>query len=165
MNDHLQTKNMASYLEKTAKVPVLLAEDDEVSRQILHSQLEAWGYAVESYSEGMKAIMALRRKDAPQVAILDWTMPGMEGPDIVRRLRQAERVLYVIILTAKGQREQMIEALDAGADDFLVKPCDPDELLARLKVGIRVTDLQNALEARIIELEEISGRTRREFGV
>lgn len=103
--------------------------------------------------DGSEAMTALRVKDAPKLAILDWMMPGMDGLEICRRLREADRVVYVILLTAKGGKESLVEGLNAGADDYLVKPFDKDELHARILVGLRVLALQAALSERIAELE------------
>jgi DNA-binding response OmpR family regulator len=101
----------------------------------------------------MEAIMALRRKDAPSVAILDWMMPGMDGLEICRRVREVNRVLYVILLTARGSEENLVEGLGAGADDYLIKPFKKSELQARILVGVRAIALQTALAERVKELE------------
>jgi DNA-binding response OmpR family regulator len=97
--------------------------------------------------------MALRKKDAPSLAILDWMMPGMDGLEICRRIREVDRVLYVILLTARGSMENLIEGLGAGADDYLTKPFDKNELHARILVGLRVVASQAALVERVKELE------------
>jgi DNA-binding response OmpR family regulator len=89
--------------------------------------------------------MALRKPDAPTLVILDWMMPGMDGLEICRRMREVDRQLYVILLTARGSKENLIEGLTAGADDYLVKPFDKDELQARILVGLRVMAVQSAL--------------------
>ena len=89
--------------------------------------------------------MALRKPDAPTLVILDWMMPGMDGLEICRRVREVGRQLYVILLTARGGKENLIEGLAAGADDYLVKPFDKEELQARILVGLRVMAMQSAL--------------------
>lgn len=99
---------------------------------------------------------ALRRDDAPSLAILDWMMPGMDGLEICRRIREVDRALYVILLTARGSKENIVEGLGAGADDYLIKPFDKDELYARILVGLRVMALQTALADRLKELEAAS---------
>ncbi|MEA3187010.1 MAG: phosphoserine phosphatase RsbU/P [Chthoniobacter sp.] len=99
---------------------------------------------------------ALRKHDAPSLAILDWMMPGMDGLEICRRVRDVDRVLYIILLTARGRTENVVEGLGAGADDYLVKPFDKDELQARILVGLRVMALQAALADRVSELEAAS---------
>jgi DNA-binding response OmpR family regulator len=96
---------------------------------------------------------ALRKDDAPSLAILDWMMPGMDGLEICRRTREVDRVLYIILLTARGSKENVVEGLGAGADDYLIKPFDKDELHARILVGLRVMALQAALAERLKELE------------
>ena len=105
--------------------------------------------------------MELRRKDAPSLAILDWMMPGMDGLEICRRIREVDRVLYVILLTARGSKENVVEGLSAGADDYLVKPFDKGELHARILVGLRVMALQTALAERLSELESVSDELSR----
>lgn len=132
---------------------ILLAEDDDVSRKILAARIESWGYFCDAYSDGSAAMMAIRRKGAPKVAIIDWRMPEMDGLEICRRVREGEWPIYLIMLTAKERREDLVEALEAGAHDYLVKPCDPEELKARIRVGLRVIDLQLRLERRVRELE------------
>jgi len=97
--------------------------------------------------------MQLRKKDAPSLAILDWMMPGMDGLEICRRVREVNRVLYIILLSARGSQSNLLEGLRAGADDYLVKPFDKDELHARILVGLRVMAMQTALIDRVRELE------------
>ena len=116
-------------------------------------RLNKWGYEVVLAHDGAEAMTALRRLDAPTVAILDWTMPGMDGLEVCRRMREASRVIYIILLTARGSKENLIEGLRAGADDYLVKPFDKDELHARILVGLRVMTLQATLADRVRELE------------
>ncbi len=130
-----------------------MAEDDAVLRELICQRLTSWGYEAISTQNGTEAIMALRKTDAPSLAILDWMMPGMDGLEICRRIREVDRVLYVILLTARGSMENLIEGLGAGADDYLVKPFDKNELRARILVGLRVIALQAALAARVRDLE------------
>jgi len=132
---------------------ILVAEDDAVSRELICTRLEKWGYEVIATDDGMEAIMALRKKDAPTLAILDWMMPGMDGLEICRRIREVDRVLYIILLSARGSKANLLEGLRAGADDYLVKPFDKDELHARILVGLRVMSLQAALAERVKVLE------------
>jgi sigma-B regulation protein RsbU (phosphoserine phosphatase) len=133
---------------------MVVAEDDAVSRELICARLEKWGYNVIATENGLDAMMALRKKDAPSLAILDWMMPGMDGLEICRRIREVDRLLYIIVLTARGSKANLLECLRAGADDYLVKPFDKDELHARLLVGLRVMSLQTALADRIKKLEE-----------
>ena len=135
---------------------VLIAEDDPTSRRLLKGTLEKWGFEVEVCCDGDEAWQALQRDEAPQLAILDWMMPGMEGLEICRRLRALpqKRICYAILLTAKNRKQDLAEGLGSGADDYMIKPFDPCELKARLQVGIRLLSLQQALAGRVSELEE-----------
>jgi DNA-binding response OmpR family regulator len=138
------------------KARILVAEDDAVSRNLICTWLEKWGYEVIATQNGTEAIMALRKKDAPSLAILDWMMPGMDGLEICRRIREVDRLLYVIMLTARGTKENLVEGLGAGADDYLIKPFDKNELQARIHVGLRAIASKAALVARVKELEAAS---------
>lgn len=135
---------------------VLIAEDDPASRRLLQITLEKWGFEVEVCCDGQEAWQVLQRAEAPQLAILDWMMPGIDGLEICRRLRALpqQRVCYAILLTAKDQKQDLAEGLGSGADDYMVKPFDPRELKARLQVGIRLLSLQQTLAGRVSELEE-----------
>src|SRR5215218_6299239 len=118
-----------------SNVRVLVAEDDLVSRRILAAVLEKWGYAVESARDGQEAWDLLSSANSPQLALLDWMMPQMNGIEICRRLRSdSERpYCYVIMLTANNSTADLVEALDAGADDFIPKPFNREELRGRLR--------------------------------
>jgi len=135
------------------KTTILVAEDDPVSRELICTRLAKWGYEVIATRNGAEAMTALRKKDAPSLAILDWMMPDMDGLEICRRVREVDRTLYIILLTARGSKENVVEGLGAGADDYLIKPFDKEELHARILVGLRVMSLQAALVARLKELE------------
>lgn len=130
---------------------VLIAEDDETSLYMLQSLLKKWGYEVVPLSDGVEALAALKAQSPPLLAILDWMLPGLSGPDICRRLRLGEEegsekpYQYIIILTVKGEKENVVAGLDAGADDFISKPFDSQELQMRLKVGERILHLQEEL--------------------
>jgi DNA-binding response OmpR family regulator len=130
-----------------------VAEDDSISRELIRCRLQKWGFEVVVTCNGIEAMTELRREDAPTLAILDWMMPGMDGLEICRRTRDANRPLYVIMLTARATKENLVEGLTAGADDYLVKPFDQAELHARIMVGLRVMSLQKALRERVQELE------------
>jgi Response regulators consisting of a CheY-like receiver domain and a winged-helix DNA-binding domain len=97
---------------------------------------------------------ALRAEQGPALAILDWMMPGMDGLQVCRRIRESEKMVYVILLTSLGTKENIVEGLHAGADDYLIKPFDKNELLARIQVGFRILELHGVLAARVKELEE-----------
>jgi DNA-binding response OmpR family regulator len=103
--------------------------------------------------DGHEAMAAIRAEEGPVVAILDWMMPGMNGLEVCRRVRQMEKVAHIILLTARASKESLVQGLESGADDYLVKPFDKNELLARIHVGLRILNLQNVLEARVAELE------------
>jgi sigma-B regulation protein RsbU (phosphoserine phosphatase) len=136
-------------------VRILIAEDDVVSRHLLETTLTKWGYEVVSTTDGIQAFDALSQPDAPSLAVLDWMMPGMDGAEVCRRARSlgAERLLYIILLTAKGRKEDIVQGLTAGADDYVIKPFDRSELKARISVGERILRLQAELATRVKELE------------
>jgi two-component system cell cycle response regulator len=126
---------------------ILVAEDDEISRRVLEGFLKRWGYDLLITENGLEAWQALSEEDAPQLAILDWMMPVMDGVEVCRRVREraAEHYTYILLLTAKGQKQDVVEGINAGADDYLTKPFDADELRARLRAGRRILALQGAL--------------------
>jgi diguanylate cyclase (GGDEF)-like protein len=138
---------------------ILIAEDDPVSSRILATTLTKWGHEVVTTADGLDAWAALQKADAPQLAILDWMMPGMEGPEICRRVRERTDTehIYLILLTALQNIEQMVEGLEAGADDYVAKPFNRHELQARLKAGERIVGLQGSLAHRVQELEAAIG--------
>jgi len=126
---------------------VLIAEDDPVFRRILQSCLQSWNYQVRACENGMDAWNVLQQEHAPQMAILDWMMPGMDGIEICRRIRtlQPDPYRYVLLLTAKGDKHDVVQGLEAGADDYLTKPFDVDVLHARVRAGKRILELQKEL--------------------
>ncbi len=126
---------------------VLLAEDDAISRRMLEVFLVKWGYEVVVAKGGEDSWAILQEKDAPRLAILDRMMPGEDGIDICRRIRQRKGrpYTYIILLTARGQKEDIVEGLEAGADDYIIKPFDPHEFRARLRAGGRIVELQEQL--------------------
>ena len=139
-----------------AGTDVLIAEDDRVSRRALESTLSKWGHRVRVTNDGTEAWEAIQGPVVPALAILDWMMPGVNGLQLCRRIREGSRTrgVYVILLTARNGKESILEGLDSGADDYIVKPFDRDELRARLNVGLRVASLQQSLAARVTELEQ-----------
>jgi len=141
-----------------ASVNILIAEDDNVSRRILEAMLRKWGYELVVTCDGNQAWEALQRPGAPQLVILDWNMPGIDGIEICRRIRaQSDGALvYIILLTARSNKEETVVGLDAGANDYITKPFDRDELKARVRVGERVVELQHALSQRVEELQAAS---------
>jgi len=126
---------------------ILIAEDNATSRRILEAILIKWGYEVISVCDGNEALEKLQEKDAPRLMILDWMMPGINGVEICRRLRKTGLIepMYIILLTARDDKNDIVEGLGAGADDYIAKPFDKDELRARIDVGRRVVELQTAL--------------------
>jgi phosphoserine phosphatase RsbU/P len=137
-----------------SKIRILIAEDNAISRELICSRLTNWGYEVIVTQNGTEAMTALRKKDAPSLAILDWMMPEMDGLEICRRVREVNRAVYIIMLTTRGSKEDVIEGLGAGADDYLIKPFDKEELHARILVGLRIIGLQTTLANRVNELEK-----------
>ena len=137
---------------------VLIADDDPAARRLLEVNLTNWGYQVVSVASGQEAIDALQAPDAPSLAILDWQMPGIDGVEVCRRSRkQAEgRYTYIILLTARNQKEDIVEGLQAGADDYVIKPFDNYELQARVRAARRIVELQDQLIASRDALEVLA---------
>jgi len=135
---------------------ILIAEDNPVSRRVLEATLEKFGHQVMVADDGAQAWTALQRADAPSLAILDWMMPGLDGVEICRRVREIPTSTppYIILLTAKRERADVVAGLDAGANDYLTKPFDRAELRARVQVGVQVLELEKNLADRVSELEE-----------
>lgn len=135
---------------------VLIAEDDMVSRRVLEATLTKWGYEVVVAGNGDEALAVLQSADAPSLAILDWMMPGKDGVEVCRAVRLLTNAVptYIILLTAKTEKEDIVAGLEAGADDYLTKPFARPELRARLEVGVRVINLQRKLADRVEELNQ-----------
>jgi two-component system cell cycle response regulator len=132
-------------------VRILIADDDVTSRLVLAGVLKKHGYEVVVTVDGAEAWDAMQRPDAPKLAVFDWEMPGLAGVDVCRRVRtiQSDQPPYIILLTSRGEKTDIVTGLKAGADDYLAKPFDPGELLARVDVGRRMVELQARLsEAR-----------------
>jgi two-component system cell cycle response regulator len=130
---------------------ILIAEDDAMSRRLLEKTLQREGYEVIAVSNGLLALQQLSLPDGPRLALLDWMMPEMDGPGVCLAVRQQHERTYVhiILITSKGSKQDVVEGLRAGADDYLTKPWDPAELIARLRVGQRILQLEDRLvEAR-----------------
>ena len=136
------------------KCKVVIAEDDPVSREVVSSHLRNWGYEIFIAQNGREALEAVRAERGPVLAILDWMMPEIDGVEVCRRIREMEKMVYVLLLTARSGKEQLVEAFAAGVDDYLVKPFHKDELRARLTAGLRVLTLQHTLSQRVRELED-----------
>jgi light-regulated signal transduction histidine kinase (bacteriophytochrome) len=134
---------------------ILIADDDPVFRHLLEEILVKWDYEVIVAKDGDEAWQALRAEGAPQFAILDWLMPGIDGVEICRRVRKElpEPYTYLILLTSQNRDEDLVTGMEAGADDYLFKPLKVDELRVRLNAGKRMIDLQNELAERASDLE------------
>jgi len=127
---------------------ILLAEDSAFYRRMIAKHLHEWGFDFVDARDGKEAWKVLVQQDGPKLALLDWVLPEIEGIEICRRLRsrpEGAPYTYTVLLTAKNQKQEMLEAMDAGADDFLAKPFDPAELKARLLAGKRIVELQQKL--------------------
>ena len=135
---------------------ILIAEDDATSRMILKTVLGTWGYEVVETQDGDEAWQFLQKEDSPRLIIVDWVMPGMSGETICRKLRETKPLTpaYIIILTSKTDKEDIVAGLEAGANDYIRKPFDRADLRARVRVGERVLELQSALADRIHELQD-----------
>ena len=126
---------------------LLIADDDVTSRLVLAGVLRKHGHEVEVTEDGTEAWEAMQRADAPQIAILDWMMPGLAGVEVCRLVRTlpSDQPPYLILLTSRGEKSDIVAGLEAGADDYLAKPFDPGELRARVDVGRRMVELQARL--------------------
>ena len=126
---------------------VLVADDDPVSRRFLERILSKWGYEAVCVEDGDEAWAVLASDDPPRLALLDWMMPGMDGTQLCRALRaDTERpYTYVVLVTARDSRQDSLDGLGAGADEYLTKPIDLDQLEMRLRGGRRIVDLQEQL--------------------
>jgi phosphoserine phosphatase RsbU/P len=135
-------------------VKILIADDDFTSRTILAGVLKKAGHEVMETADGRQAWEELKKPGAPELAILDWMMPELDGPEVVRRVRavQTDRPPYIIMLTTKDEKADIIAGLEAGANDYLAKPFDAGELRARVGVGRRMVEMQEALAAKVVEL-------------
>jgi sigma-B regulation protein RsbU (phosphoserine phosphatase) len=151
---------VAPAVPSATEVPIIIAEDDPVSRELISTVVKKWGFHTIVTRDGHEALEAIRAQRGAAIAILDWMMPGMDGLQVCQRVRTSEKMIYIILLSARGGTENLVEGLECGADDYLVKPFDKNELLARLKVGVRVLDLQTSLANRVRELELASSEIR-----
>ncbi len=145
----IQSVELSSELGNS--MPVLVAEDNPIFQSMLKNMLTKWGYAAHMAPNGMEAWEAMQAPGAPRLAVLDWMMPYMDGVEVCRRIRAAARepYVYVLLLTARTDSQDLIEGMEAGADDYLTKPFNAQELRVRLRAGRRILDLQQQLvEAR-----------------
>ena len=146
---------------------IIIAEDDVLSRRLLETHLQRWGHEVDAYADGAEALAAIRKAVTPAIAILDWMMPGLDGPEICRRVREDQSISqpYLVLLTSKEGSQSTVEGLKSGADDYVTKPFDAAVLHARVDVGIRVLELQSKLARRVKELEEALANVKRLQGL
>jgi two-component system cell cycle response regulator len=137
---------------------ILIADDSIVSRHLLDATLRKWGFEVVVACDGNEAWRLLQGEDAPKIAILDWMMPGITGPEVCRRMRaqahDRDNYTYILLLSSKSEREDLIEGMESGADDYLTKPFDQHELKVRLRPGIRILELHQELITAREELRE-----------
>jgi DNA-binding response OmpR family regulator len=146
---------------------VLIADDEATSRHLIQATLGGWGFEVLVAVDGCEALRVLQESRGPEIAILDWMMPGIDGLDVCRRMRATmpNAATYIILVTARGGLENVVRGLEAGADDYITKPFDPRELRARLHVGVRIVQLQTALTERFQELEDALKRLKQLQGL
>ena len=135
---------------------IMIAEDNPETQVLLKSNLEKWGYDVMVAGDGEGAWSGLQAQNAPPLVLLDWMMPGLDGLEVCRRVRGklSDKAFYIILLTAKSNQEDIIAGLQSGADDFLSKPFDMQELQARIKAGERIVNFQLDQASRVEELHE-----------
>ncbi len=146
---------------------ILIAEDDLVPRRLLETMLTRRGHEVAVTVNGQEAWHALQKNDAPQLSILDWMMPELDGVELCRKIRKELEgpYRYIILLTSRNSTEDVAAGLDAGADDYIVKPFDSVELLARVGVGIRILELQNTLAEHVRKLENALSQVKQLEGL
>ena len=142
---------------------ILIADDDLTTRMMLRGVVAKWGFEVWEAGTGLQAWEILSRPDSPALALVDWMMPGMNGPDLCRKIKASpnDRLHYLILLTARSDRQDVVHGLDSGADDFVAKPYNQDELRARLDVGRRMVLLRQEILQANDQLERrVRERTR-----
>jgi phosphoserine phosphatase RsbU/P len=146
---------------------ILIAEDDAVSRRVLERKLMMWGYQVVTCCNGTEALEVLTSEDSPSLAILNWMMPCVDGVQVCREVRLQKRkdYIYIILLTARDQKEDIVEGIEAGADDYVTKPFNPHELNVRVRAGRRILEMQGELVQRekLRGVVEMAGATCHEF--
>ncbi|MHC5023104.1 MAG: response regulator [Planctomycetota bacterium] len=146
---------------------VLIAEDDSVFRRVLEATLQRWGYEVIVAGDGIEAGDRLVAQDCPRLLVLDWMMPGRDGTEICRQVRARDdgQSFYILLLTARAQKEDIVAGLEAGADDYITKPFNRDELQARVQTGRRIVELNERLAERIDELEAALNQVKQLTGL
>ena len=146
---------------------ILIADDDDVSRLELEVLLKRHGHEVVAVADGTEAWEILQGEDPPRLAILDWMMDEMDGVEVCKRVRERSelRDVYLILLTSCSDKQHLLTGLKAGANDYVTKPFDRDELLARVGLGVKMVGLQSELAARVRELEEALARVKQLQGL
>jgi DNA-binding response OmpR family regulator len=146
---------------------VLIADDDVVLRHSLRVHLERWSYQVSECADGHQAWETLQAGQPPALAIVDWHMPGIDGPRLCQDLRQVPELsaMYVILITSNQDQKDVVSGLESGADDYIKKPFDWKELRARLRIGSRIVSLQHALSARVADLQQALSDVKRLGGL
>ncbi len=146
---------------------ILIADDDDIVRMTVEAGLRKRGFETMCVTDGTEAWDVFQRDDAPQLAVLDWMMTAMDGVEVCRRVRQVPRLksTYLILLTSRESKPHVIEGLQAGANDYVTKPFDPEELHARVNVGVQMVQLQTELSQRVRELEEALARVNQLQGL
>lgn len=146
---------------------ILIADDDSASRIVLATFLERLGYEVEAVEDGLSAWRVLQRANAPRLAILDLMMPGIDGLELVRRVREIPSMLppYLIMLSTRSEKVDIVAGLDAGANDYVAKPFDHGELRARVEVGRRMVEMRSELAAKMEQLRQAADQIKTLKGI
>jgi CheY-like chemotaxis protein len=146
---------------------ILIADDDNITRLILARMVTKIGYEPVVTCNGAEAWHALQQEDAPHMALLDWMMPQMDGLEVCRAIRQNPRTsgIYTILVTGKGERKDIVEGLEQGADDYITKPFDQHNLAARIRAAVRIVETQDSLTQKIRELELALSLVKRLEGI
>jgi sigma-B regulation protein RsbU (phosphoserine phosphatase) len=146
---------------------VLVADDDQSSRKVLNAILSAENYTVTEVDNGVSALETLQTASEPYVALIDWEMPGMEGTEVCRRARGISEgpPIHLILLTSRDSKTDVVQGLQTGANDYIVKPFDRTELLARVTIGAQMVGLQRSLTQNIEELKEALKRVKQLSGL
>ena len=146
---------------------ILVADDELVSRTLIEGYLQYWGYVPVCVSHGKEALEILKGPDAPLIAILDWMMPYMSGPEVCQAVQRLQQPIppYLLLVTSKADKRDIVRGLQAGAQDYVTKPYDVNELQARVDVGRRMVQLQQLLAQRIGELEEATRQIKQLRGL
>ena len=146
---------------------ILIADDDSASRIVLATFLERLGYEVEAVDDGLTAWRVLQRANAPRLAILDLMMPGIDGLELVRRVREIPSMLppYLIMLSTRSEKVDIVAGLDAGANDYVAKPFDHGELRARVEVGRRMVEMRSELAAKMEQLRQAADQIKTLKGI